>query len=68
MIHIAGLVEDHAGLGPDLSLIVIVIIVVLAVEIQAADSAIKILIIPTNEQLEIASQTREILQELTHVS
>ena len=30
-------------------------------EIQAADSEVKILIIPTNEELEIASQTREIL-------
>jgi acetate kinase len=30
-------------------------------EIQAADSAVKILIIPTNEELEIASETREIL-------
>jgi acetate kinase len=32
-------------------------------EIQAADSAVKILIIPTNEELEIASETREILQK-----
>ena len=30
-------------------------------EIQAADSAVKILIIATNEELEIASQTREIM-------
>jgi acetate kinase len=31
-------------------------------EIQAEDSPIKILIIPTNEELEIANQTKEVLQ------
>lgn len=33
-----------------------------ATEIQASNSDIKILIIPTNEELEIAIQTREILR------
>jgi acetate kinase len=32
-------------------------------EIQAAGSDVKILIIPTNEELEIASQTKEVIQE-----
>jgi len=32
-------------------------------EIQAAGSAVKILIIPTNEELEIASQTKDVLEE-----
>ncbi len=31
-------------------------------EIQAGDSAVKILIIPTNEELEIARQTKEVLE------
>ena len=31
-------------------------------EIQAADRAVKILIIPTNEELEIANQTKEVLE------
>ena len=30
-------------------------------EIQAEDSAIKVLVIPTNEELEIAIQTRDVL-------
>jgi acetate kinase len=32
-------------------------------EIQAAGSAVKILIIPTNEELEIASQTKDVIEE-----
>ena len=33
-------------------------------EIQTADSPIKILIIPTNEELEIAQQTKEVIDAL----
>jgi len=32
-------------------------------EIQAAGSAVKILIIPTNEELEIANQTKDVIEE-----
>ena len=31
-------------------------------EIQAEDSPVKVLIVPTNEELEIAQQTRELLE------
>ena len=33
-------------------------------EIQAADSPVKILIVPTNEELEIAQQTKEVIDAL----
>ncbi|MCF6188573.1 MAG: acetate kinase, partial [Desulfobulbaceae bacterium] len=33
-------------------------------EVQAADSAVKILVVPTDEELEIATQTLQVIQNL----